>query len=138
MSDVLLNIVVAVIMAMGYFFPIILGRKRRDRERLFWLNFLLGWTVVGWIVALLWSLREESTEPTHICAQCGSQIQPVAAIKGSFAIELILWLCFLVPGLIYSLWRMNSRYYACPVCKSPAFIPLGTPAANAMLAQIPR
>jgi len=37
--------------------------------------------------------------------------------KGSTLVELALWCCFLVPGLIYSMWRLGSRYKGCPKCK---------------------
>ena len=38
-------------------------------------------------------------------------------MKGSGWIELLLWLCYLVPGLIYSIWRRGgSNPYICPKC----------------------
>ena len=37
--------------------------------------------------------------------------------KGSFLIELFLWCCFVVPGLVYSIWRQCSYYYGCPYCE---------------------
>jgi len=45
-----------------------------------------------------------------ICANCGHLGDEKQVTKGSFGIEVILWLCFLIPGLIYSLWRLSSRY----------------------------
>jgi hypothetical protein len=29
-----------------------------NREAIFWLNFLVGWTFVAWIVALTWALTK--------------------------------------------------------------------------------
>jgi len=34
--------------------------------------------------------------------------------KGHFALEFVLWLCFLVPGIIYSIWRLTTRRETCP------------------------
>ena len=42
-----------------YFLPSILGRKKRNFTAIFWLNFLTGWTFVGWIVALVWALTKD-------------------------------------------------------------------------------
>jgi hypothetical protein len=40
------------------FLPTIIAFARRHHNRyaIFVLNLLLGWTVVGWVVALVWSL----------------------------------------------------------------------------------
>jgi hypothetical protein len=46
-------------------------------------------------------------------------------------IELVLWLCFAVPGLVYSLWRINSRHQACSACGSRALVPTTSPVAKA-------
>ena len=40
-----------------YFSPFITAMLRGHRQRLaiFWFNFFLGWTFIGWVVALVWS-----------------------------------------------------------------------------------
>jgi len=62
-----------------------------------------------------------------ICRDCGTVGKTHDITKGSIAIEIILWLCFLIPGLIYSMWRINSRYEACAVCNSVNLVPLDSP-----------
>ena len=41
-----------------YFTPTMLARRQRHRNRaaIFALNLLLGWTVVAWVIALVWAL----------------------------------------------------------------------------------
>ena len=63
------------------------------------------------------------------CPNCGTVGAPKTITKGSFLIEFILWLAFLIPGLIYSIWRLSSRYQACPACKAPNMIPTNSPLA---------
>jgi hypothetical protein len=60
-----------------------------------------------------------------VCERCWF-IGPVKArVRGSFLIELVLWLCFLVPGIIYTLWRVTSRRdKRCPSCGSESLIPV--------------
>ena len=62
---------------------------------------------------------------------CGTIGEPVTVTKGSFLIELVLWCCFLVPGFIYSMWRLTSKYKACPSCKQAGMIALNSPVAQA-------
>ena len=52
-----------------------------------------------------------------ICESCGEVGFPKTITRGSFFIEILLWLMLLVPGLIYSIWRLTTRYQACPECK---------------------
>lgn len=51
-------------------------------------------------------------------------------MKGSILVELALWLFFIVPGLIYSIWRHASVYQGCAKCGSNALIPLDSPVAQ--------
>ncbi|GAA1233381.1 hypothetical protein GCM10009633_02960 [Janibacter melonis] len=55
----LVAIVVAVVTA-GYMLPWAIAAVRGNRNTwsVFWVNLLLGWTVVGWVVALVMSIRE--------------------------------------------------------------------------------
>lgn len=44
-----------------HFLPAIIAfsRKARNFWGIFAINFFLGWTLVGWVVALVWALRDD-------------------------------------------------------------------------------
>ncbi|MGH9551753.1 MAG: superinfection immunity protein [Terriglobales bacterium] len=44
-----------------YFLPTIVAalREKHDKVSIFLLNFLLGWSLIGWIVALVWACKED-------------------------------------------------------------------------------
>jgi hypothetical protein len=63
---------------------------------------------------------------------------PKKYMKGTFVTEVLLWLFFLLPGLIYSIYRLSSKYDGCPDCGAPNMIPVGSPAARAAGAALPR
>jgi hypothetical protein len=44
-----------------YFLPsvIALARSKRDLLAIFLLNLFLGWTLIGWIVALVWAAKAD-------------------------------------------------------------------------------
>lgn len=70
-----------------------------------------------------------------ICATCGTQGKPKLETRGSFFIEVILWLCFLVPGIIYSIWRLTTRRPVCKTCGSNQMVPLSSPAGRELAAK---
>lgn len=45
-----------------YFIPTIVGWKKKNVSAIFALNLLLGWTLIGWIVALVWALTVDSKQ----------------------------------------------------------------------------
>jgi hypothetical protein len=61
-----------------------------------------------------------------VCTKCGSSNMK-SGLRGSGAIELILWLFFIVPGLIYSAWRGQKKVHTCLSCGSNEVIPLNSP-----------
>ena len=63
------------------------------------------------------------------CKTCGTIDVPKRDTKGMFLIEIILWLCFIIPGVIYSLWRVSSRRNICPACGSAELISPDSPIA---------
>ena len=73
-----------------------------------------------------------------ICSTCKSQGSPVKVTKGSFIIELALWFLFILPGVLYSLWRLSSKYDACPQCRGATMIPLNTPKGQELAAESKR
>jgi len=62
-----------------------------------------------------------------VCTSCGYVGQPKSVTRGSFGVELVLWACLIVPGLVYSAWRLSSRHDACPMCGKAHLIPLDSP-----------
>lgn len=44
---------------LAYFLPSIIGLNKRHAAGIFLLNFFLGWTFIGWIVALLWACTSD-------------------------------------------------------------------------------
>lgn len=69
------------------------------------------------------------------CSNCGTVAAPKTRVKGSFLIEIFLWLCFLLPGLMYSIWRLTTKEKVCPQCGAPNMIPADSPKARAALAK---
>jgi hypothetical protein len=44
-----------------YFLPTILAfaRNKRDTAAILLLNLFLGWTMIGWVVALVWAVKTD-------------------------------------------------------------------------------
>ena len=62
-----------------------------------------------------------------VCANCGYVGKPKTVTRGSIFIEIILWLTFLIPRLIYSIWRLTTRHKSCPQFFAPNMVPLDSP-----------
>jgi len=45
-----------------YFLPsiIALARSKRDILAIFLLNLFLGWSIIGWVVALIWAAKHDA------------------------------------------------------------------------------
>lgn len=56
------------------------------------------------------------------CITCGSKTKN-PKMKGTGWIELVLWLCYMFPGLIYTLWRRTCDPTICPICNHDSLIP---------------
>ena len=68
-----------------------------------------------------------------VCATCGHHGAPVIVTPGSIVIEMAAWLLFLVPGLIYSLWRLSARRMACESCGGASLMRPESPAGRRMM-----
>jgi hypothetical protein len=69
------------------------------------------------------------SDPRKLCSSCGHVGRPKSVTPGSILIEAVLWLCLIVPGLIYSLWRINRRHEACAKCGAATLLPMDSPVA---------
>ena len=74
-------------------------------------------------------------QPEFICATCGSRGAATMKTKGSLLIELILWCCFVIPGLIYSVWRRVGKPRVCDACGGMTVVPLNTPVGQKLAAE---
>ena len=78
-----------------YFLPSFLARHRQSFAAIFLFNLFLGWTFLGWIIALIWACLAESRVPVIVasmptyayaghttsgsakfCSRCGRLAQP--------------------------------------------------------------
>ena len=95
------------------------------------MDQLLTLLILGICVGLIWFAvkRHKKEREPRFCIRCHYRGTPKMKMKGSWAIELILWICFIIPGLIYSTWRGSSRTQACPECGAMEMIPETSPRA---------
>lgn len=65
-----------------YFLPTELAWKKGNFNAIFALNALAGWSVIGWIIALVWALSHDASQtvavastpaggPAILCSACG-------------------------------------------------------------------
>jgi len=71
-----------------------------------------------------------------VCTMCGYVGNYKKKAKGSFAVEVILWLLFLLPGIVYSVWRMSSKQKVCPKCGNTNMIPADTPMGQKLIREM--
>ena len=46
-----------------YFLPTILSMESKHSRAILLLNLLLGWSVVGWVAALIWAMLDKKAIP---------------------------------------------------------------------------
>jgi hypothetical protein len=55
------HLVLLLICLLLYFFPTIVAtsKEKQNSGAIFALNLLLGWTILGWVAALVWALSKD-------------------------------------------------------------------------------
>jgi Superinfection immunity protein len=74
-----------------YFLPSIIGRDKRHWVGIFVVNLLLGWTLIGWVVAFLWACTSDRAMVVQyapaglarFCSHCGTAALPVVHYCGA-------------------------------------------------------
>ena len=51
------------------------------------------------------------------------------------AYEIVLWCLLILPGLIYSLWRVTTRSDVCRACGSSELVPATSPVGKKLLVE---
>jgi len=101
----------------------------------------IHWIIAAGILFMVYKVLRSTFMPggkiaaagSMICQACGTRGEPKQITRGSTGIELVLWLCFIIPGLIYSLWRLSSRHPGCPACGATGMIGVDTPNGRMLL-----
>jgi len=94
---------------------------------------LFSLVVLGWCFYLVAKgFRSANGPKTHICPNCRSIVNPVRVTPGSTFLEVLLWLCFLLPGILYTAYCQANKRRVCPVCGAQNPVPLTTPAGQAL------
>ena len=74
-----------------------------------------------------------------ICERCGHTGKGRKHAPGSFLIEIVLWVAFCVPGLIYTIWRHHAALRVCDACSRGedvgTLLPLDSPRGQRLLRQ---
>jgi hypothetical protein len=67
-----------ILMLFLYFIPAIVGKGKRNAGSIFLLNLVAGWTVIGWIGALIWAASKDAQPATIVVQQAAPAPAPVA------------------------------------------------------------
>ncbi len=92
--------------------------------------------VLGTLAALAWGLfrlLKPARGALMVCTTCGHCGPAATKTPGSFGVEVILWLLFLLPGMIYSIWRLLGRKQVCASCDSATLMLADSPVGRRML-----
>ena len=68
-----------------------------------------------------------------LSTSCGYIGEAKTITKGSIDTEIILWFCFLIPGVIYSIWRHRSQREVCSACDQATIISVDSPEAQKII-----
>lgn len=106
-----------------------LWRRRSGAGKIFLANLLLGWTVIGWVPALIFAFRDPErrvTEP-YICRNCHTVSMPDLPGRQ--------WFFGAGAWNVAKLYSALAPALSCPRCHAPNPIPLDTPAGREIAAR---
>ena len=97
---------------------------------------IVAWLIVGLIGYAVYKIFSGKGGAVMFCKNCGHTGKTVSNTPGNIAIEIVLWLCFIVPGLVYSIWRISNKKATCGKCSSKELVPTDSPVALANKKQL--
>ncbi|MEW5917896.1 MAG: hypothetical protein AB1762_15950 [Gemmatimonadota bacterium] len=72
--------------------------------------------------------------PGYVCTSCGHQTVRVDRVKpGSGWLTATLLCLFVVPGVVYWVWRHTSKQDRCPLCGRASTIPAESPIGRSLI-----
>jgi Superinfection immunity protein len=83
---VIFGLITLLVSVFIYILPTIIARNKKNIGAIAALNILLGWTILGWVAALVWALTKEQQETIIVsmpqssaplfCENCGKYSPP--------------------------------------------------------------
>ena len=81
------SIIIITITALFYFLPSFVAASRKNERagQIFILNLFLGWTLIGWVIALVWAVgknqgSEVKLQQLRKCPYCQEDVQAKAVV----------------------------------------------------------
>ncbi len=72
-------------------------------------------------------------EKQFICSSCGHIGKPTEKLRGNFPTAFVLWWLFIIPGIVYSIWRRSDKNKFCQNCNNQTLIPANSPMGQKLL-----
>jgi len=80
-------------------------------------------------------VEPQGIRASSICKQCGTAQYGEHVLPGSGWIEFVLYVVYIVPGIIYSIWRRSKKRPTCRACGSRDVVSLSTPVGSQLARQ---
>jgi hypothetical protein len=90
-------------------------------------------TLIGGLI-LIANVRANADDV--VCTRFGHVGQRDHGQDGSCLVELLLWLFFLLPGLIYTVWRLTTSGKSCAKCGADEIVPADSPRGRQVIEQL--
>ena len=102
-------------------------------------SFFMAVLSLGILALLLWVLYIiifPRPGVPMVCTNCGHLGPTKTAAKGHIGFEIVLWLCFILPGFLYSVWRMSTKRQVCTECGSDHLVWEKSPVGRRLVADL--
>lgn len=81
------ELILLILLLALYLLPAIIGSNKSDAGSIFLFNLLAGWTLLGWLGALIWAVSKEAQPAPAVVQHAASTPIPVAAPARAVASE---------------------------------------------------
>jgi ribosomal protein L40E len=79
------------------------------------------------------TLADSSMDEEMVCRRCESVGHPDTELPGNTAFGCALLFFFIVPGILYAIWRRTNEKKVCRSCGSEDLVPTHSPAGERII-----
>jgi predicted RNA-binding Zn-ribbon protein involved in translation (DUF1610 family) len=83
--EVVIFIVLSVVSLAIYFIPTMVAGGKENGGAVFIVNLFFGWSLIGWVIALVMALSSKKLGWEYKCQKCG--------LKGELPSQVIIFVC---------------------------------------------